>query len=37
MEERLNLQVDQPDPVDSVDVTFEQPDASDEVSRRVVY
>ena len=23
--------MDQPDPVDSVDVTFEQPDASDEV------
>lgn len=28
------VEVDQPDPVDSVDVTFEQPDASDEASRK---
>lgn len=30
------VEVDQPDPVDSVDVTFEQPDASDEASLRRV-
>ena len=30
------VEVDQPDPVDSVDVTFEQPDASDEEDVRVV-